>query len=53
MPFEFFAKKKPVIAMAHIGALPGTPLYDAAGGMKKLITGVLQDVEKLQEGGKH
>jgi membrane complex biogenesis BtpA family protein len=51
MPFEFFAKKKPVIAMAHIGALPGTPLYDAAGGMKKLIAGVLQDVEKLQEGG--
>jgi membrane complex biogenesis BtpA family protein len=51
MPFEFFAKKKPVIAMAHIGALPGTPLYDAAGGVGRLIAGVLLDVEWLQEGG--
>ena len=30
----FGAKKKVVIAMAHIGALPGTPLYDADGGMR-------------------
>jgi membrane complex biogenesis BtpA family protein len=51
MPFEFFATKKPVIAMAHIGALPGTPLYDAAGGVDKLIACVLQDVEQLQAGG--
>jgi membrane complex biogenesis BtpA family protein len=51
MPFEFFAKKKPVIAMAHIGALPGTPLYDAAGGVDKLIASVMKDVEKLQDGG--
>ncbi|MBK1871236.1 BtpA/SgcQ family protein [Aestuariivirga sp. YIM B02566] len=52
MPFEFFgAKKKPVIAMAHIGALPGAPLYDAAGGVEKLIADVLKDVEKLQAGG--
>ncbi len=52
MPFDFFgAKKKPVIAMAHIGALPGSPLYDAAGGVEKLIADVLKDVEKLQEGG--
>ncbi|RVA60872.1 SgcQ protein, partial [Mesorhizobium sp. M7A.F.Ca.CA.004.09.1.2] len=28
MVFEFFGdKKKAVISMAHIGALPGTPLY--------------------------
>ena len=34
MPFDFFgARKKAVIGMAHIGALPGTPLYDAKGGM--------------------
>jgi membrane complex biogenesis BtpA family protein len=51
MPFEFFARKKPVIAMAHIGALPGTPLYDAAGGVDKLIASVMKDVEKLQDGG--
>jgi hypothetical protein len=52
MVFEFFgAKKKAVIAMAHIGALPGTSLYDADGGMTKLIDGVLADIEKLQAGG--
>jgi uncharacterized protein len=52
MVFEFFgAKKKVVIAMAHIGALPGTPLYDADGGVAKLIDGVARDIEKLQAGG--
>jgi len=52
MVFEFFGeKKKAVIAMAHIGALPGTALYDADGGMTKLIDGVLADLEKLQSGG--
>ncbi len=52
MVFEFFgAKKKVVIAMAHIGALPGSPLYDANGGMAKLIDGVARDVEKLIVGG--
>ena len=31
MVFDFFGDKtKVVIAMAHIGALPGAPLYDAA-----------------------
>jgi len=50
--FEFFgSKKKAVIAMAHIGALPGSPLYDSDGGVPKLIDGVLADVEKLQAGG--
>src|SRR5208282_1188630 len=52
MIFDFFgAKKKAVIAMAHIGALPGTPLYDQAGGVQKLIDGVLDDVKALQDGG--
>jgi hypothetical protein len=52
MVFEFFgAKKKVIIAMAHLGALPGTPLYDAKGGVPKIIDGVLKDVEKLQAGG--
>lgn len=52
MIFEFFGeKKKAVIAMAHIGALPGAPLYDADGGLDKLIEDVHADVEKLQAGG--
>lgn len=54
MPFPFFGgRKKAVIAMAHIGALPGSPLYDANGGMDKLIEGVLADIGKLQAGGVH
>lgn len=44
-------KRKVVIAMAHIGALPGSPLYDAAGGAAKLIEGVLADIDALQQGG--
>ncbi|TCM77129.1 BtpA/SgcQ family protein [Rhizobium sp. BK068] len=52
MVFDFFgAKKKAVIAMAHIGALPGSPAYDAAGGLTKLVEDVLCDIEKLQAGG--
>jgi membrane complex biogenesis BtpA family protein len=52
MVFEFFGrKKKVIIAMAHIGALPGTPLYDEDGGVAKLIDDVARDVESLQAGG--
>ena len=52
MPFDFFgAKKKAVISMIHIGALPGTPLYNADGGMEKLIADAARDAEKLQAGG--
>jgi membrane complex biogenesis BtpA family protein len=54
MPFDFLgARRNAVIAMAHIGALPGTPLYDSERGMAHLIEGVLADVEKLQAGGVH
>ncbi len=52
MIFDFFGKKrKAIIAMAHIGALPGAPLYDADGGVQKLIDDVAKDIEKLQAGG--
>jgi len=52
VPFDFFGgKKKAVIAMAHIGALPGAPLYDPGAGMAGLIDGVAADIEKLQAGG--
>lgn len=44
-------KKKIVIGMVHIGALPGSPLYDRVGGINKLIEGVLHDLEGLQAGG--
>ncbi|MCH8187117.1 MAG: BtpA/SgcQ family protein [Proteobacteria bacterium] len=52
MIFDFLGDtSKAVIAMAHIGALPGSPLYDAGGGMNKLVDDVVGDIEKLQEGG--
>lgn len=52
MVFDFFgSRKKVIIAMAHIGAMPGAPLYDEKGGMQKLIDGVAADIEKLQAGG--
>jgi membrane complex biogenesis BtpA family protein len=50
--FDFFgARKKAVIAMVHIGALPGTPLYNPSGGIAKLIDDAASDAEKLQAGG--
>lgn len=52
MIFNFLGdREKVVIAMAHIGAMPGSPMYDADGGMNKLIDDVCSDIEKLQEGG--
>lgn len=54
MLFDFFGeRRKAVVAMAHIGALPGSPLYAAESGMAKLIEDVARDVEKLQAGGVH
>lgn len=47
----FDRRRKTVIAMAHIGALPGAPLYDADGGVERLIENVIKDIEKLQSGG--
>ena len=52
MVFDFLGStNKAVIAMAHIGALPGAPLYDVSGGISKLIDGVARDIEALQAGG--
>lgn len=50
--FDFFdGKKKAVIGMVHLGALPGTPLYDAAGGMARIVQDALDDIAALQDGG--
>jgi membrane complex biogenesis BtpA family protein len=50
---ELTGKPKPVIGMAHLPALPGTPLYDAAGGMTAIRDAVRRDLDALQAGGIH
>ena len=46
-----FGGKKPVIGMVHLGALPGAPLYDAAGGLAGLLAGARKDLAALQAAG--
>lgn len=49
--YDIFHTDKPVIAMAHVPALPGTPRYDELGGMDYLVDHVAQDVSTLIQGG--
>jgi uncharacterized protein len=42
---------KPLIAMAHIPALPGTPLYDADAGIPGLVRRVKEDLAVLVDAG--
>lgn len=46
-----FGEGKPVIAMVHIGALPGSPLYDADAGLDGLVEGARRDLNALQAAG--
>ena len=46
-----FGSRKPVIAMVHLGALPGSPLYDAEAGLDGLVEGARKDLEALQAAG--
>lgn len=50
---ELTDQPKPIIGMAHLPALPGTPLYDAAGGMAAIRDWVKRDLDALQSGGIH
>lgn len=47
----FTDAKKPLIAMAHVPPLPGTPLYDQTRGVTGLVDQVKRDTEKLLEAG--
>ena len=46
-----FGTGKPVIAMVHLGALPGAPLYDADAGIDGLVAGAAADLAALQGAG--
>ena len=50
---ELTGKPKSVIGMVHLPALPGTPLYDASGGMMAIRDHVRRDLTALQAGGIH
>jgi membrane complex biogenesis BtpA family protein len=46
-----FGDGKPVIAMVHLGALPGSPLYDPEAGPDGLVEGARKDLAALQAAG--
>jgi membrane complex biogenesis BtpA family protein len=48
---DLFAVEKPVIAMAHLPPLPGTPLYDEEAGVPGIVDAVRADVDILLAAG--
>lgn len=48
---QVFGKKKPVIAMVHLGAMPGTPLHDGSGRVEAILRGAEADLAALQAAG--
>src|SRR5262245_6808656 len=48
---ETFGSRKPIIGMAHFRPLPGSPRYDAKGGVEAIVEAAVADIEKLQAGG--
>lgn len=46
-----FGPTRPVIAMVHLGALPGTPLHDASAGMPAILDAAARDLDALQAAG--
>jgi len=46
-----FGTRKPVIAMVHLGALPGAPLYDPEAGLEGLVEAARADLRALQAAG--
>jgi membrane complex biogenesis BtpA family protein len=48
---DLFGVNKPVIAMAHVPAIPGTPRYDPSKGVEGALEAVRKDVEHLLSNG--
>jgi len=46
-----FGEGKPVIAMVHLGALPGSPLHDQDGGVEAIVDNARRDLVALQAAG--
>jgi uncharacterized protein len=48
---ELFVVKKPIIAMLHLDALPGDPLFHRGNTMAEVVENAKEDLKKLQDGG--
>jgi uncharacterized protein len=48
---RIFNVSKPVVAMAHFPALPGTPRYDGVEGIEGIVERMRKDVRHLLDGG--
>jgi membrane complex biogenesis BtpA family protein len=48
---DLFPGSKPIIAMAHVPPLPGTPLYDDGAGIDGLVEAVRADLRVLLDAG--
>ncbi|WP_423068650.1 BtpA/SgcQ family protein [Devosia sp. CN2-171] len=46
-----FGEGKPVIAMVHLGALPGSPLHDHEAGVGAIVENARKDLKALQAAG--
>ncbi|HAF63176.1 MAG TPA: SgcQ protein [Anaerolineaceae bacterium] len=48
---NIFRTEKPIIAMLHLNALPGDPLYGPQDSMNEIVRMARQDLHNLQDGG--
>ena len=48
---EMFGVDKPVIALLHLNAFPGDPLFKKGDSMKKTVEDARRDLKALQDGG--
>jgi uncharacterized protein len=49
--FKLFKTKKPIIAMVHFPALPGSPLYNSKLGIDYILESAEKDLSALQDAG--
>lgn len=48
---EFFGVKKPIIALLHLRAMPGDPLYGKDDSMERVLATAREELHLLQDGG--
>ena len=48
---DLFKTNKPIIAMVHLPALPGSPLYDSKLGLNYILEVAEKDLIALQDSG--